>query len=117
MSEDFEWLEFETESINDLVRLAVSVILPTPIQVFRIQKEKEHIYFCMVPTIGFTGAKPVPSFYYFKTTKPVEGIYALIKSDGEPEQIEFSDSTRRGWHAVVIINLKKVPNKLKFLQS
>ncbi|MHA1409848.1 MAG: hypothetical protein ACTSQY_06025 [Candidatus Odinarchaeia archaeon] len=114
MGEEMQPLVFETDSINDLVRLAVSVILPTPIQIFHVKQGGKHIYFCMVPTIGFTGAKPVPAIYFTKLDDEIKGTYALIKSDGEPEQIEFSEATRRGWHAVVIVNLKKVPEKIKF---
>lgn len=114
MVED-EPLIFEVETMEDLVRMAVSVLLPAPTQIFHIKQDANHVYFCMIPVIGFTGAKPVPSYYYFRSLKEMKGCYALIKSDGEPEQIEFSDTTRRGWHATVIINLKKIPSKIKFL--
>ncbi len=114
MVEEVQPLFFEVYSLEDLVRLAISVVLPAPTQIFHYKEGDSHIYFCLIPVLGLTGAKPVPAVYYCKTLKEVKGPYALIKSDGEPEQVEFADSTKRGWHATVIVNLKKIPESFKF---
>ncbi len=114
MVEEIQPLFFEVDGLEDLVRLAISVILPGPTQIFHYKEGDNHIYFCLIPVLGLTGAKPVPAVYYYKTSKEVKGLYALIKSDGEPEQVEFSDTTKRGWHGTVIVNLKKVPHSFKF---
>lgn len=114
MVEEIQPLLFEVCSLEDLVRLAVSVILPGPTQIFHYKDGNNHVYFCLIPLLGLSGGKTIPAVYYYKTLKEVKGPYALIKSDGEPEQVEFSDTTRRGWHATVIVNLKKVPASVKF---
>ncbi|MHA1237960.1 MAG: hypothetical protein ACTSSJ_01720 [Candidatus Odinarchaeia archaeon] len=112
MSVELKHIYFEVKDISDLVRFAVSSGLTKPLQIMHYHKGDKHYYFSyLVSSIRDT---PVILVYYYVSSKEHPGKYALINLDGEPEKVEFSDSTKRGKLIAPVVHLKNIPENIQF---
>ncbi|MFX1486750.1 MAG: hypothetical protein ACFFBS_06630 [Promethearchaeota archaeon] len=107
-TEPFRYIEVST--ISDLVRLAASSGLTKPTQIFHFEKENENYYCIFTSLLGLPESR-LPACYYCASKKDHKGKYAIMNTDGSPEQIEFTDFVKRGWIAVPIIHLKEPPER------
>ena len=109
-TQSFRYIEVLT--IQDLIRLAASSGLTKPVQIFHFKKENKHYYCTFTSLLGLPDSK-LPACHYYISNKDYKGKYAIMKSDGSPEQIEFTEFVRRGWIAVPIIHIKKPPKQIE----
>ncbi len=108
-------VKIRLKSIRDLVRLAASSIaLGQLTYILRYKVKGKVVYGVMAVFRDFYRLYGVPLFYYVEGAEevPADANYALLKSDGVEERIEFSRGAKAGYVVIPIINVTKPP---KFL--
>lgn len=102
----------KVSSIHDLARIAASIItLGQPAYLVRFQgKDGKKIYGIIAVLRDYYKLYGLPMLYYYIDSDNLgDGNYLLVKVDDQGEHVELSKSTRPGWVAIPIIDLKEKP--------
>ncbi len=115
LSLDRKLVPVRVTSINDLARIAASIIsLGQIAYIVRFPNPNgEGVVYGLIAVLrDYYNLYGLPMMYYYVDEKGSmdDGNYILVKVDDKGEHIEVSKATRAGWVPVPVINLQKKPD-------
>jgi len=107
-------IKLRVKSLNDLARMAASVIaLGQPTYVIRIRDGEKVVYGLLAVFRDYFNLHGVPLLYYYVDEHGLaEGNYILIKSDETGERVEVSRGIKPSYLSIPIIDLAEFPDFL-----
>ncbi|MEM0505272.1 MAG: cren protein [Sulfolobales archaeon] len=114
MSELRKVIKLRVKSLNDLARMAASVIaLGQPTYIVRIKEGEKTLYGLLAVFRDYFNLHGIPLLYYYVDEDgSVEGNYILIRSDETGEKVEVSKGIKPTYISIPIINLVESPEFL-----
>lgn len=114
MSELRKVIKLRVRSLNDLARMAASVIaLGQPTYVIRIRDGEKVVYGLLAVFRDYFNLHGVPLLYYYVDEYGgAEGNYILIKSDESGEKVEVSKGIKPSYLSIPVIDLAEFPDFL-----
>jgi hypothetical protein len=107
-------IKLRVKSLNDLARMAASVIaLGQPTYIVRFRDGDKVIYGLLAVFRDYFNLHGIPLLYYYvDDSKSLEGNYILIKNDEAGERVEVSKGIKPGFISIPIIDLVETPEFL-----
>jgi hypothetical protein len=107
-------IKLRVKSLNDLARMAASVIaLGQPTYIVRFRDSDKIIYGLLAVFRDYFNLHGIPLLYYYvDDSKSLEGNYILIKNDEAGERVEVSKGIKPGYISIPIIDLVETPEFL-----
>ncbi len=114
MNEIRKVIKLRVKSLNDLARMAASVIaLGQPTYIIRIKDGGKTAYGLLAVFRDYFNLHGIPLLYYYvDELGGVEGNYILIKSDESGERVEIGKGIKPGYLSIPIVDLAELPDFL-----
>ncbi len=106
-------LVVRVESLNDLVRVAGSIVLSrNPMYIMRFKHRKHTVYLMLSVIRDYYKYNGVPLAYYYTVENGGEehkAKYILLKVDEMGEEIVLTDKIRHGYAVIPVLDLAEPP--------
>ncbi|MCS7107923.1 MAG: cren protein [Sulfolobales archaeon] len=114
MSELRKVIKLRVKSLNDLARMAASVIaIGQPTYIIRIKDGGKVIYGLLAVFRDYFNLHGIPLLYYYIDEHGgIEGNYMLIRSDETGEKVEVSKGIKPTYISIPIVDLAEFPEFL-----
>lgn len=108
-------IKLRVRSLNDLARMAASVVaLGQPTYIVRFRNSGKTVYGLLAIFRDYFNLYGLPLLYYYvdEEGKYPEGNYVLIKGEESGERVEVSKGVKAGYISIPIVELVEVPEFL-----
>ncbi len=114
MSELRKVIKLRVKSLNDLARMAASVVaVGQPTYVIRVKEGEKTVYGLLAVFRDYFNLHGVPLLYYYVDEHgSLDGNYILIKSDEAGEKVEVSKGFKPSYISIPIVDLAESPDFL-----